>query len=157
MRALALLLLFAAPLALAQPASDADEAADVLATLDGFFDAMRAADTTALRMYLHPQATLYRVGPDASGMTQVQQTPFDALVDAVGRPHPEVYDERLGDAEVRIDDDLATVWVPYAFYLDDTFSHCGTNAVHLARIEGRWLTIHVTDTRRTDRCDPSIP
>ncbi len=148
-----LLLLVAVPLASAQ--TDTEEAA-VLATVDALFDAMRAADSTALRATLHPQATLYRVGTNQAGEFGLHRTPIDAFVRAVGTPHPEVYDERLGEAEVRIDDALATVWVPYAFYLGDTFSHCGTNAFHLARLDDRWRVIHTTDTQRTDDCNPSI-
>lgn len=65
-------------------------------------------------------------------------------------------DPILGDADVRTDGDLATVWVPYAFYVGDDFSHCGTNAFQLARLDGAWSIIRVTDTRRPDNCDPSI-
>ena len=63
----------------------------------------------------------------------------------------------VGDAEVRIDGDLATVWIPFAFYLGEDFSHCGINAVQLARLDARWQIIHIADTRRRTNCDPSIP
>ena len=61
-----------------------------------------------------------------------------------------MWDERIGDVEVHIDGGLATAWVPYAFYLGEEFSHCGANAVHLARTSEGWKIIHLTDTRRQD-------
>jgi len=150
---LSALLLGLAPLAAS--AQHPDEEA-VLATVVRLFDGMRAADSSAVRTAFHPIATLYSVGADRSGAPVVRASPVDRFIEAIGTPHEEVWEERLGEAEVRLDGDLATVWVPYAFYLGDAFSHCGTNAFHLARTDGLWRIIHITDTRRTDTCDPSI-
>lgn len=147
------LLLALAPLA--APAQHADEEA-VFATVVRLFDGMRAADSSVVRTAFHPVATLYSVGADRSGAPVVHVSPVDRFIEAIGTPREEVWDERLGDAEIRLDGDLATVWVPYAFYLGDAFSHCGTNAFHLARTGGAWRIIHITDTRRTDDCAPSV-
>lgn len=151
--ALSALILALAPLAAS--AQHADEEA-VLATVVRLFDGMRAADSSAVRAAFHPIATLYSVGADRSGEPVVRATPVDRFIEAIGTPHEEVWDEHLGAAEIRLDGDLATVWVPYAFYLGEAFSHCGTNAFHLARTGGDWRIIHITDTRRTDACDPSV-
>jgi hypothetical protein len=156
--AIPLTLAFLAPLrAAAQPATPA--AADahdaVMAPIHALFDGMRAADSSAVRAAFHPTASLFTVRADGEGVMGVHETPLDRFAAAVAGDH-EVYDERLGDAEVRVDGDLATVWVPYAFYLGDAFSHCGTNAFQLARLDGAWSILHVTDTRRPDDCDPSI-
>ena len=140
---------------LAAFAQHPDEEA-VIATVAQLFDGMRAADSSAVRTALRPIATLCAVGADRAGAPVVRASPVDRFIEAIGTLHEEVWDERLGEAEVRLDGDLATVWVPYAFYLGDAFSHCGTNAFHLARTDGLWRIIHITDTRRTDACDPSI-
>ena len=142
------------PRANAQSAS-ADESEPVMAPIHALFDGMRAADTSAVRAAFHPMATLQTVGKNRDGVMGVYETPLDRFVAAMAGEHP-VYDERLGDAEVHIDGDLAAVWVPYSFYVGDEFSHCGTNAFQLARTGGAWSILHVTDTRRPDNCDPSI-
>ena len=36
----------------------------------------------------------------------------------------------------------------YRFYVGDTFSHCGVNAVQLAKLDGRWQITNLMDTRR---------
>lgn len=137
-------------------ASAQSEAAEVRAAVYRLFDGMRDGDSTAVRAHFHPNATLYSVFATPEGERRVAATPIDRFVEAVGTPREEVWDERVGEIEVRIDGDLATAWMPYAFYLGHTFSHCGVNAFHLARTEEGWRTIHITDTRRTDDCDPSV-
>ena len=47
---------------------------------------------------------------------------------------------------------LASVWVPYEFYLGDKFSHCGVDAFHLARFEDGWKIIGLADTQRREGC-----
>jgi hypothetical protein len=29
-------------------------------------------------------------------------------------------------------------WAPYDFYIDEVFSHCGTDAIDLVRVDGEW-------------------
>jgi hypothetical protein len=145
---LALVLLAAAP-AVAQT-SDA-----VMAPITALFDGMRAADSSAVRAAFHPTASLFSVGTNEAGEAVLHETPIDRFVAAIAGEHP-LYDERLGEAEVRIDGDLATVWVPYGFYVGGAFSHCGTNAFQLARLGGAWTVIHIADTRRKTDCDPAV-
>ena len=133
-----------------------DEQDAVMAPLHRLFDGMRAADTTMMRTAFHDGSLLLSVGPNREGTVTVQTTPTDRFIQGVGQPHDAVYDERLGEAEVRIDGDLATVWVPYGFYLGETFSHCGVNAFQLARLDGAWTIIHTADSRRRDDCDPAV-
>jgi hypothetical protein len=154
---LALLLLLALPLsAAAQPYAPTPAERDaIMEPILTLFDGMRAADSSAVRSAIHPKSRLLRVGTNREGVIGVHETPVDRFVAAMAGDH-EVYDERLGDAQITVDGDLATVWVPYAFYLGDTFSHCGTNAFQLARLDGAWQIIHTVDTSRQDNCDPSI-
>ncbi len=154
---LVLFALLLAPLAIAQSDTMANEAdADVMKPIMRLFDGMRAADTSMVASAFHPMSTLYTVAPDNEGEVKVRETPISAFVAFLAQPHDEVYDERLGTPEVRIDGDLATVWVPYAFYIGETFSHCGVNAFQLAFTRDEWLILHTSDTRRRQNCDPSI-
>lgn len=133
------------------PVSPADEAA-VMATVQRLFDAMRAGDSTAARSVFHPEATLASVSV-REGVPVVQRSPVDRFVQAVGAPHEQVWDERIWNPEVRIDGDLATVWMNYAFFLGDRFSHCGVNTFQLIRTSEGWKTFHLADTRRQSPCD----
>ena len=146
-------LLFTANAAAQEHSEGEAEREAVMQPIHGLFDAMRAGDSTAVRAAFHPAARLLSVvGPDSSDAFAVQEGSVDRFVEAVGR-HDAVWDERIGDADVRIDGGLATAWMPYAFYLGDRFSHCGVNAFHLARTSEGWKVLHITDTRRTTDCE----
>ena len=133
------------------PPPTSGAAAQVRATLDTLFDAMRAGDSAAVRGVFHEQARLHTaLGP--SDTSTVRATPVDAFVAAVGRPHERVWDERIWDVRIRVDGPLAVAWVPYVFYLGPERSHCGVNAVQLVRRADGWAILQLTDTRRED-CD----
>ena len=130
-------------------AQDDDAAAAVVHRL---FDAMRAKDTVAVRGVFHPEARLQSVGPDRDGRMTLRTTSIDAFVGAIGGATVHL-DERIWDVEVRLDGGLATVWTPYAFYADGTFSHCGVDAFQLAHTGDGWKILQVADTRQRDGCD----
>ncbi|MDT0631873.1 nuclear transport factor 2 family protein [Rubrivirga litoralis] len=149
--ALALLCALAAP-ASAQDAS-AQDADGVRAAVDQLFDGMRAADTTAIRAVLHPEARLFTA---AGGAEALVPTGIGSFLAAVADA-PVPFDERVGKVEVRTDGALATAWMPYRFYAGDRFSHCGVNAVQLVYADSPggagWRIVQVIDTRRTEGCE----
>jgi hypothetical protein len=51
-----------------------------------------------------------------------------------------------------MDGSLAAVWVDYAFYLNNTFSHCGVDSFHLVKTEEGWKIFNLVDTRRKSDC-----
>lgn len=135
----------------AQPDSSAPSSSEeeVRAVLETLFDGMRAGDSAAVRAVFHPEARLHTaLGP--ADTAAVRATSVDAFVDAVGQPHERTWDERTWAVRVRVDDPLASAWVPYAFYLGNELSHCGVNAVQFVRQADGWRILQLTDTRRTD-------
>ncbi len=131
--------------------SDAEREA-VMAPVHRLFDAMRAGDSAMARTVFHAEARLLGLN-EQEGQTTVRALPADRFLAAIGRPHEQVWDEKVWDWEVRIDDDLATVWTWYAFYLGDTFSHCGIDAFQLLRVGGEWKVVSLADTRRSAGCE----
>ncbi len=125
---------------------------EVLAVVDRLFDGMRAADSSLVRSILHPDLRLVTVGEGEGGPT-LRSEPMDGFVTAVGTPHEEVWDERIWDPEVRIDGRLATVWVSYAFYAGEEFSHCGVDAFQLFEGSEGWKIFQIVDTRRREGCE----
>lgn len=144
-----LMAIVASPPAAAQ---EGEEAA-VMAVVESMFDAMRAGDSAAMRAVLHPTATGTSVSVQDGVPTLTREESLDGFVQAVGTPHEEVWDERIWDAEVRVDGNLATAWMKYAFYLGDQFSHCGVDAFQLFKGEDGWKVFHIADTRRREGCD----
>ena len=124
---------------------------EVMAVIQLLFDGMRAADSTAVRSVFHDTARL-QVPNNRDGQPHIRTVPIDDFVAAVGSPHEEVWNEQIWDWEVRIDDNLATVWNQYAFYLGDNLDHCGVDAFQLFQGADGWRIIQVADTQRTEGC-----
>ena len=126
---------------------------EVLAVVQRLFDGMRAADSTAVRSVFHESSQLFATG-ERDGTLSINVIPADRFVAAVGGATGQ-WDERIWDTQVRIDDNLASVWTQYAFYLNGEFSHCGVDAFTLAKTTEGWKIVSLADTRRQEGCRES--
>ncbi len=104
----------------------------VLATVQAIFDAIAVGDGAALRDVMHPQILMRAVDRSPDGALDILTMTLEELVARVDGSDV-VFTERMFDPEVRISGDLAMVWTPYDFYMDDQLSHCGADALLLAR------------------------
>lgn len=129
----------------------------VVNTIKILFDGMRAGDSTVLRSVLHPDAHLQSSFTDKAGMPVLKGGSIDGWVKSVGTPHEAVYDEKIWSYKVRVDDNLASVWTEYTFYLGEKLSHCGVNAFHVVNTADGWKIAHITDTRRREHCITEMP
>lgn len=134
-----LLLLVASPLAAQQSATDGP-----LATVRRLFDGMRQRDTAAMHALFDSTARLVTT-TTRNGQPVMRVASIDRWLQAVGSATQEL-DERIWDAEVRVDDNLATVWVKYEFLAGGQFSHCGVDAFQLFKGPTGWRIFQVTDT-----------
>ncbi|MEL6922732.1 MAG: nuclear transport factor 2 family protein [Bacteroidota bacterium] len=129
------------------------EADAAIGTIKDMFDAMRAGDSTALRKCFHPSVRLQTTLTDKEGKARLITGDIEQFITAVGTPHDEVWDEQIWSYEAKIDDNLATVWTEYTFFLGERLSHCGVNAFHLFRTAAGWKITNITDTRRFSNCE----
>lgn len=148
----AMLLLVAAPAGAQEPPPDPE--AQVMAVVGGLFDAMRAADSAAVRASFHPDLErMASSGRQRDGAAVVRFGDLNGFAESVGGASPGDFDERLGEPQIRIDDNLATVFTPYAFYLRGQLSHCGVNVFLIARTGDDWKIVGLADTRRGQDCE----
>lgn len=134
-------------LTFAQTDNTAEETA-VKAVIQQLFDGMRKGDANMVKATFHESARLQTVGLDKSGKMAVETEDIAGFVEAVGKPHPVMWDERILSYEIRIDDRLATAWTPYEFYAGDKFSHAGIDAFQLCKTDEGWKIMQISDTRR---------
>jgi hypothetical protein len=125
----------------------------VLAAVDALFDAMRAADSAAARAAFHPSVTTLASTADRHGTAHVRFVDLEEFLGSLASAEPGALDERIGDAEIRIDDNLATVTTPFAFYLNGKLSHCGVNVFQVGRTGDEWKIIGLADTQRREGCE----
>lgn len=128
----------------------AEEKEAVIAVIDKFFRGMRETDSTMIRETLYTSAGLTSIGKNREDKPIVIEENTDGFLKSVGTAHEGIYDERLLNYDVRIDDLLADVRTDYEFYVSDKFSHCGMNVFQLFKSETGWKIIQITDTRRRD-------
>jgi cyanophycinase len=130
------------------PKSEAER--DAVATVQKLFDAMRARDVGAVRALFHDDARLF-VPASSDGATTIRVMTAAEFANQIGsaaqRPN-----EQMQNPQVRIDGNLATVWTEYQFRRGDQFSHCGTDAFHLARTDAGWKILQIAYTIRTEGC-----
>lgn len=129
-----------------------DETA-VKATINLLFDGMRNSDTTMLKKAFATNNTMQSIAKDKEGKAAVRTASLANFIKSIGTPHSEKYDERIVFTKILIDDNLASVWTDYKFYIGDKFSHCGVNSFQLFKGDDGWKIIYLIDTRRKDNCN----
>jgi hypothetical protein len=117
------------------------------------FTAMRNGDSSALHKTFLDNARLVTSYEDREGIPGTEEIALKDFLIAVGTPHAEEWREIPETVTVRIDDHMAVAWVPYSFYVNDRFSHCGVDAFQLVRTADGWKILNLTDTRRVKGCN----
>ena len=120
------LLLFLFPL-LAMGQSQTKDEDQIKAVILKTFSAMKSVDSVALKSCFTSNALLHisQVKPDGNVVREVPATKF---IQNVMTRKPGEMDERvLSWGPILIDQEIATAWVPYEFYLNGKFSHKGVD------------------------------
>lgn len=120
--------------------------------VESFFVAFHAKDSTGMQQLMSPKARLMR-STLKKGEPIVQENNVNRFIRAVAtRNDVPAWKERLGKPIIQQHLNLATVWVPFLFYLDETLSHCGYNAFTLSWDGQQWTILSLIDTGTKD-CD----
>lgn len=116
---------------------------------------MQTNDTTLLKSVFSDAVTMASVMKNREGKVVVQQeTGIKDFVKQIATPNPRgAFNEEIWNVKVQLDGDFAQVWCDYAFYLGNTFSHCGVDAFHMVRTPDGWKIFHLADTRRRQGCN----
>lgn len=133
----------------------------VIATINRLFEGMKAGDSTIAHSVFHPKAVLQSMGFSAKTQNNYlkAEARLEEFLKAIGTPHAETWDESPGKYEVKIDNQMAQVWVPYQFYMGGKFSHCGIDNItlfnenwNLVGKAANWKIIYLVDTVRKENC-----
>jgi|GEM_PF-460870 len=144
---LALILLFAATPAAADERSDRRE---ILAAVQGLFDALAARDPQAAMALVVPEGTI-AAHISRDGVSRLRAQRWQAWADGLTEG-TERLEERMYGPRVRIRGNMASVWTYYTFYRDGAFSHCGIDLFDMARVDGRWLILNLSFTMEREGC-----
>ncbi len=146
----------ASPRAASGIAPDPKAEAEVLAVVNRLWQAMRTNDSTMARSVFDSTAQMVSI-VDRNGARSVRWSRVDGFVRAIGSAQTP-WIERMVGPEVRIDQNLASVWTWYDFTVNGAVSHCGYDSNELARLADGWKIIYIADTRQTTGCqEPRVP
>lgn len=126
---------------------------EVKNTIDLFFEALHTGDTVLMKQVIHPEIKMQTTFFNNEGLPELNSSTSEQLLTSVGSKRPEdKWFEKLLNYEILIDANLASVWTPYEFYVNDIFSHCGVNSFQLVKLKGNWVVTYIIDTRRREAC-----
>jgi len=154
--AIRLLLIFAfctiSLLSRADPALPQDRS-DVIATVEGFFAAMRSRSATEFETLVLPDAVVHGYSASATGVRLMSMT-RDEYISSLQSGEQQLI-ERMWDVQVLLDDRLAVLWAAYDLYVGGQFSHCGIDAFTLLKTDQGWRISSVGFSTQRSDCPPN--
>lgn len=117
--------------------------------VDNFFIGFHAKDSIALQKVCHPNMVLQTV-KNAKENSRLKTEVVSEFYKSIASIPTEVKVlEKIIDYKVQIDGNMAHVWTPYEFYVNDKLSHIGVNSFTMVlKPNGEWKIVHIIDTRR---------
>ncbi len=120
---------------------------EVRAVIDQIFDGMRAGDSTMVSAAFFPGALMGRATDQG-----LRTGSNERWLNAIGTPHDEVWDEKIWNVKIMVDQRLASAWMEYAFYLGENLHHCGVNSMQFYKADDGWKVAYLVDTDRGMEC-----
>jgi hypothetical protein len=117
---------------------------EVLKTVQHFFDALAARDTVFANQVFINDGQLFSIQQDSSGIKYWRRTQTDfgsRLVKGTSK-----IKEVMREPEVLVHNQIAIVWTPYEFYIEDEYSHKGVDAFSLINTDQGWKIVSIIYT-----------
>ncbi len=138
---------------LAASSQEKNEEIIVKNVIDTFFEGFHKGDSAIVSKTLHKNVKIQTTNTSKEGEKVLKDETRDQLLKAIASKQPtQKFFEKLLSYDIKIDGNLASVWTPYEFFYNDTFSHCGANSFQLFNTNVNWEIIFLVDMRRTDDC-----
>jgi hypothetical protein len=150
-RCTAAVALFATAIASAQAGQTYDTGQQaVLVPVNALFDAMVKHDVEASRKLILPGAAFAVVKPDGTVSMEHDVDYLDSLA-----KHKEGLRERIWNAQVTVNGNIAQVWAPYDFHLDGKLTHCGIDVFSMVHTADGWRIAGISYSTQKAGCRPS--
>lgn len=121
----------------------------VKSTVNEFFDYLGTQDTVLLKEIVFVEGQLWTV----NHFNEPSRIRSRFFKDDMGTFNPETtYREVPKSFDIKIHRGMAMAWVPYEFYVNDEFSHCGVDIFTLVKTGDRWKIANCSYTLERDGC-----
>jgi len=122
-----------------------------LTPITQLFDAMRAHDSKKLLAQFTDTAILARATTD----NVVKSSSLEKFASSIEHAKS-LLDEQIFNVTITESGNLASVWTPFAFYLDKKLHHCGVNSFQLVKTNGHWKIVYLIDNTYEGDCQKFI-
>ncbi|WP_372802295.1 nuclear transport factor 2 family protein [Lutibacter sp.] len=131
---------------------------EVKTVINTFFEGLHTADTTLINSVISKNILMQTTFINSKGESILRSsTKKNFFTTLLSKKEEDVWFEKLLSVEIKIDGNIASVWIPYEFYLNDIFSHCGANSFQLYyNNNNHWEIIYIIDTRRKKDCKSKL-
>ena len=130
--------------------STIDDEQQIKIVINQFFEALEKRDSVLLKNATMAEGQIWRIyaneSPTRANMRFVEDD-LQTLKDL-----PPLKEIAL-DFEINIHHNIAIAWVPYEFWLNNEFSHCGIDLFNLFNIDEAWKIISAAYSVQKDNCD----
>lgn len=122
------------------------------AVLD-FFEGFHEGDTSKIKKVIDKNMVMQTISKTKEGKTITVTTDIEKFIEAIHkRSKDQKWHEKLVDFKIHASADIAQIWTPYEFYVNEQFSHCGINIFQLFYDGHYWKIIAIADTRKKVGC-----
>ncbi len=130
--------------------SEKKDEQQIIAVINKFFESLEKKDSLMMRQTTMDEAQIWRRYSDE----KPARADFRYSKEFLPKMHslPNVKEIAL-DFDINIHKGMASAWVPYEFYIDEKFSHCGVDIFTLFEMDGHWKIISVAYTVEMDHCE----
>jgi len=134
-------------------AQDENAELEIKKTINTFFDGLHNGDTLLIDGVVNSDFKLQSAYYNKEGRSILKNESKTNFFKAIAGKNPsELWFEKLISFEILIDGNLASVWTPYEFYVNDIFHHCGVNSFQLFKNDEKWEIVYIIDTKRRKGC-----
>ena len=131
------------------PSKSWTQQAEIKQVVIDLFEGMRQKDSTLMDNCFAPGARLLGYNP---GRDEVRVTESKDFVSRVMSMKDVYLDEQITSWDIKIDQQLASVWAGYYIYVNGELSHCGVDAFQMTQMNDGWKITQIVDTRTKDGC-----
>ncbi|WNC70886.1 hypothetical protein RGQ13_12165 [Thalassotalea psychrophila] len=125
--------------------------AEITKPIKQLFAAMRSHSSEQLLAQFTANAMLQRIQPNG----EVIQSDLNGFAESIAKS-TKYLDEKLLKIETHQQGNMASVWTPFAFYLDKKLSHCGVNSFQLVKTDLGWKIHYLIDNTYPGDCNAFI-
>lgn len=123
--------------------------AEIRQSIQTFFEGIHSRDSLKINSVSDENLVLQTVvlSPRRNKLVVTKGADFKRYVATI--PKETKFEEKLLSFTIKVDEDMAHVWIPFEFYINEKLTHRGVNSIQLFKDKekGIWKIIYCGDSK----------